>query len=130
MVWLWPANLSEEQILAAANEIRAAGVATVFDPAEEPWTHILNWDGANWRLQQAGATSSINLGTQLTANVLKQHLAAGAQLWPNFPPPRELAAKLVTEDLERQHGAADYGDADHFLQRDRHEFGAVSERRE
>ena len=26
---------------------------------------------------------------------LKQHLPAGAKLWVNLPPPRELAAKLV-----------------------------------
>ena len=116
LVWLWPSNLSEEQILAAAAEVRAARVATVSDPAEELWTHILNWDGARWTLQQAGAPSSINLGATLTADALKQHLPAGARLWPNLPLPRELAAKLVTGENESAvQRAPDLGNAHYAL---------------
>ena len=61
-VWLWPSNLSEVEILAAVAQINAAGVASVSDPAEEPWTHILCWDGTNWTLQQAGAPTPTILG--------------------------------------------------------------------
>lgn len=98
-VWHWPANLSEEAILAVAAQIEAAGVALVSDPAEEPWTHILCWDGTSWTLQQAGAASSIDLGPTLTANTLKQHLPAGAKLWVNLPPSRELSAKLIPDEV-------------------------------
>jgi hypothetical protein len=97
-VWHWPANLSQDAILAAAAQVAAAGAALVSDPAEEPWTHILCWDGATWTLQQAGAASPINLGAPLTADALKQHLPAGAKLWVNLPPSRELAAKLILDD--------------------------------
>ncbi|MGD0859053.1 MAG: caspase family protein [Terracidiphilus sp.] len=97
-VWHWPANLSQEAIQAAASQVIAAGAALVSDPAEEPWTHILCWDGTNWTLQQAGAASAISLGAPLTAQTLKQHLPAGAKLWVNLPPSLELAAKLAPDD--------------------------------
>jgi hypothetical protein len=97
-VWHWPANLSQDAIQAATAQVTAAGAALVSDPAEEPWTHILCWDGTNWTLQQAGAASSINLGAPLTAQALKQHLPAGAKLWVNLPPSRELAARLAPDD--------------------------------
>jgi hypothetical protein len=97
-VWHWPANLSQDAILAAAAQVAAAGAALVSDPAEEPWTHILCWDGTNWTLQQAGAASPISLGAPLTAQALKQHLPAGAKLWVNLPPSLELAAKLAPDD--------------------------------
>ena len=66
-VWLWPSNLSKQDVLAAATLIKAADVALVSDPAEEPWTHILCWDGTNWTLQQAGAATPVVLGPHLTA---------------------------------------------------------------
>lgn len=97
-VWHWPSNLSHDQIFAATVQIKAAGATSVADPAEEPWTHILSWDGTNWTLQQAGTTSSVSLGTHLTASVLKRHLPAGAKLWANLPPSRELAAKFALGD--------------------------------
>ena len=78
--------------------ISSSGVAFVSDPADDPWTHILCWDGKNWTLQKAGAPSPTILGPQLTADVLKQHLPAGAKLWANLPPPKELAAKLMPAD--------------------------------
>jgi hypothetical protein len=97
-VWLWPSNLSEQEILTAAATINAAGVSAVSDPAEQPWTHILCWDGKNWTIQKAGAPSPTILGPQLTADALKQNLLAGAKLWVNLPPPQELAAKLAPGD--------------------------------
>jgi hypothetical protein len=95
LVWLWPSNLTEEDILATANVIQAAGVSSVADPAEEQWTHILCWDGTNWTLQPAGASAATVLGPRLTVDRLKQHIPAGAKLWVNLPPSLELAAKLV-----------------------------------
>jgi len=97
-VWHWPANLSQDAIQAAAAQVTASGAALVSDPAEEPWTHILSWDGTNWTLQQAGVPAPISLGAPLTAQALKQHLPAGAKLWANLPPSRELAAKLAPDD--------------------------------
>ena len=97
-VWLWPSNLSINDVVAAADAISSSKVSTVADPAEEPWTHVLSWDGKNWTLQQAGAPSSTVLGAQLTADALKQHLPADAKLWANLPPPKQLAAKLTPTD--------------------------------
>ncbi|MGO8759791.1 MAG: caspase family protein [Terracidiphilus sp.] len=93
-VWLWPSNLSEDEILVAAAQVRAAGAALVADPAEEQWTHVLSWDGARWTLQQAGSATPVSLGDRLTADAIRQHLPAGAKLWVNLPPSRELAAKI------------------------------------
>jgi hypothetical protein len=97
-VWHWPSNLSQDEIAAAVAQIKAAGITSVTDPAEEPWTHILWWDGTNWMVQEADAPAPILLGTKLTAIALKQHLPVAAKLWVNLPPPRELAAKLVLDD--------------------------------
>jgi hypothetical protein len=97
-VWHWPANLSQADIVAAATQIQAAGLATVSDPAEEPWTHILSWDGTNWTVQQAGAPSPVSLGPSLTGANLKKNIPGGAKLWVNLPPSRELAAQLLPTD--------------------------------
>ena len=114
--WLWPSNLSEDDILAAAAQIKAAGVTSVSDPAEEPWTDILCWDGARWTLQHAGASAPISLGANLSTNALKQHLPAEAKLWVNFPPPQEFAAKLALHDrTSAVQAATDLGGANYIL---------------
>jgi Caspase domain len=117
--WLWPANLSEAEILAAAAQVRLAGVASASDPAEELWTDILCWDGTNWTLQPAGApapATPVNLGAKLTASALKQHLSTGAKLWVNLPPSRELAAKLsLHESNSAVQAAPDLTDASYIL---------------
>ena len=94
LVWLWPSNLSEDQIDAAAAQVQASGANLVSDPAEQQWTHVLSWDGTNWTLQQAGSATPINLGAPLTADAIKKNLPAGARLWVNLPPSQALAAKL------------------------------------
>jgi len=96
-LWHWMANLSQVELIAAAAEVRAAKVFSVADPAEEPWTHILSWDGTNWMLQQAGVAAAVNLGAPLKAKTLQQHLSTAAKLWVNLPPSRELAAELQAE---------------------------------
>ena len=78
-IWHWPATLAQADILAAAAQIQAAGIASVSDPAAEAWTHILSWDGTNWTLQQAGAPAPAPLGATLTAAALKQKIPAGAK---------------------------------------------------
>lgn len=97
-VWHWPATLSQADILAAAAQIQAAGIATVSDPAEEQWTHMLSWNGSTWSLQQAGATTPVPLGPQLTADALKKNISTGAKIWVNLPPSRELVAQLLPSD--------------------------------
>jgi hypothetical protein len=94
-VWMWPSNLSEQQVLAAAGQVRASGADLVVDPAEEQWTYVLSWDGSQWMLLKAGDASPVSLGATLTADALKQHLPAGAKLWANLPPSKEMAQELV-----------------------------------
>jgi hypothetical protein len=106
-VWLWPSNLSETEILAAAAQVKASAATLVRDPAEQPWTHMLSWDGAHWNLQQAGATSPVNLGAPLTAQAIKQNLPADARLWVNLPPAKELAAKLTPSEANSAVQVAD-----------------------
>ena len=94
-IWLWPSNLSQQQVLAAAAQVQASGVALVDDPAEQPWTHVLSWDGTQWMLLKAGDASPVSLGAPLTADALKQHLPADAKLWANLPPSHEMAEELA-----------------------------------
>jgi hypothetical protein len=110
LFWHWPSTLSEDEITTAAAEVKAAGVVSVTDPAEQPWNAILSWDGTNWTLQQVKAASGAkidlsakptppaSLGPKLTADALKKHLGAGAKLWVNLPPPRELSEKITFND--------------------------------
>jgi hypothetical protein len=115
-VWHWPATLSQQQILTATAQIQAAGIATVSDPAEEPWTHILSWDGTTWTLQGAGAPSATRLGPALAPSALRQQIPAGAKLWINLPPPRELAAHLLPSDEHSAvQTAADLASAEYAL---------------
>jgi hypothetical protein len=114
-VFHWPATLSQADILAAAAQIQAAGITTVSDPAEEPWTHMLSWNGTAWTLQKAGAPAPIPLGAALTAQAL--HRAPdGAKLWVNLPPSRELAAQLLPADPSSAvQTAADLASAEYAL---------------
>ena len=116
--WLWPSNLSQNEIAAAAAQVKAAGIASVSDPAEENWTHILSWDGTDWTLEQAKPASEaksgpegaknldkaapppVKLGAKLTADSLKLHVGRDARLWVNLPVPKEVADKLALHDPE------------------------------
>lgn len=117
LFWLWPSTLSADEIAAAAAEVKASGVVSVADPAEEPWTHMLSWDGTDWTLQQplpqdapssnAGAVNldraappPVKLGAKLSASALKQHLAKEARVWVNLPAPREVADRLALHDQQ------------------------------
>jgi hypothetical protein len=99
-VWLWPSNLSQDDVFAAVAQIQASGVNLVSDPAEQQWTHVLSWDGTHWTLQKAGEPKPVSIGAPLAADAIRKNLPAGAKLWANLPPSRELAAKLKPESSE------------------------------
>jgi Caspase domain len=133
LFWLWPATLSRNEIAAAVAEVKASGVVSVSDPAEENWTHVLSWDGTDWTLQQAKPASDpkagsetknldktapppVKLGSKLTADGLKQHVGKDARLWVNLPLPHELADKLTLHDPQSAVQAAkDLSGANYLL---------------
>ena len=134
LFWLWPSTLSDDEIQAAAAQVKLAHIASVADPAEEPWTDMLSWDGTNWTLRQADAPSAaaggsaatspnawraaapVKLGAKLTAATLQQHLPAGAKLWVNLPPSHAMAAKLALHDSNSAVQAApDLANANYIL---------------
>jgi hypothetical protein len=107
LLWHAPANLSQAEVMKAAQEVAAAGVAFVSDPAEQAWTDRLTWNGTSWTLTHAPqppaagpvaldakTPAPVMLGSPLAAAKLKASLAPGAKLWVDLPPPRELAAQL------------------------------------
>jgi hypothetical protein len=113
--WIGPSNLSNSDIVAATSQIKASGVATISDPAEEPYTDVLSWNGTAWMLRHTGPdpgvpashfffsfekkkTGPVNLGAQLSSDSLKSHLTPKAKLWVNLPASRELAASLTLGD--------------------------------
>lgn len=117
LFWLWPSSLSASDIAAAVSEVKAAGVVSVTDPAEEPWTHILSWDGSGWILEQPqsppatqadrsavnldkAASPPVKLGAKLSAAALKQHLDNNARVWVNLPAPKEVAEKLALHEAQ------------------------------
>jgi hypothetical protein len=113
--WMSPGNLADADVLAAAAQVKLAGVVSVEDAAEEQWTDILSWDGSHWTLQH-GSSPAVVLGAKLAAGDLKQHLTAGAKLWVNLPPSRELAAKLsLHESNSAVQVASDRADANYIL---------------
>jgi hypothetical protein len=93
--WLGPANLAGADIVAAAAQVKASGVATIADPAEEPYTDVLSWNGSAWTLRHAALDSESHshfffsfekkkpttfvLGPQVSADALKTHLTANVQ---------------------------------------------------
>ena len=125
-------SLPGTEITAAIAQIRASGVATISDPAEEPYTDILEWNGSAWTLRHTAADANTqaghftfffgkkngpaNLGAQLSAASLKSHLAANAKLWANLPPSRELASSLKLGDANSSaQPAASLTDAGYIL---------------
>ena len=115
--WTWPSNLSETQLLAAADQIKASGIASVEDPVEQEWTDMLLWNGTTWILQHAGADTSTAVGSNLTAEILKRYVVGSdAKVWVNFPPSRELAGaiKLDAPDSAVE-GVTDISNASYIL---------------
>jgi hypothetical protein len=77
---------------------------------------MVSWDGTKWTLQQAGAPSPTPLGATLTSAVVHQKVPAGAKLWVNFPPSRELASQLLPADPNSAvQTAADLASAEYAL---------------
>jgi hypothetical protein len=127
------ANLSASDIAAVAAQITASGVAVVADPAEEPYTDVLEWNGSAWTLRriatergapgthsfislQTDKTLPTLLGPQLTADILKSHLSTRSRLWADLPASRELAAGLNSSDPNSEaQTAATLADANYVL---------------
>ncbi len=112
--WIGPANLPGADIVAAAGLVKDSGAVIVSDPAEEPYTDVLSWNGTTWTLRHAVPDSTsgghfffsfqrkkpttIDLGAHFTADTLKTHLPPNAKLWVNLPASRELAGNLKLAD--------------------------------
>jgi hypothetical protein len=116
LFWTWPASLAQTDIQAAADQVRASGIDAVADPAEQPWTYMVSWNGTNWVAQHTGEPKSVEIGATLTAAALKKQIPAGAKVWMNFPPSQELAAKLNLHDATSMaQGVDDVAKADYVL---------------
>ncbi|HSZ15450.1 MAG TPA: caspase family protein [Terracidiphilus sp.] len=114
--WTWPSTIAGPDLQKAIEQVRASGIETVADPAEQPWTHILLWNSAHWILQRAGTTDPVELGWKLTADALKKNVPAGAKVWINLPPSQELGGKLNLHEKDSMVlGVADAGLADYVL---------------
>ncbi len=117
--YIGPAGLSSAEITAASAQVKASGVATISDPAEEAYSDVLSWNGSAWMLRQAGQDAAapaaghfffsfgkkngpVNLGAPLSAVGLKSHLAANAKLWADLPAPKELADSLKLGDANSE----------------------------
>ena len=114
--WIWSSTIAQADLQKAIDQIRASGIDSVSDPAEQPWTHILLWNSDNWILQRAGDTDAVELGWKLTASALMQHVPAGAKVWVNLPPSQELGGKLkLHEEASMVQGVGDVANADYVL---------------
>jgi hypothetical protein len=114
--WIWPSTIPQAALQSTIEQIRAAGIETVADPAEQTWTHILLWNSAHWILQRAGSTDPVELGWKLTAAALKQNVPAGAKVWVNLPPSQELGAKLNLHEQDSMvQGVSSATQADYLL---------------
>jgi len=130
--WIGPATLSAADLAIAAAQVKASGVVTISDPAEEAYTDVLSWNGSAWTLRHAAADAAassgrflfsfgkkagaVTLGAQLSSDALKSHLAPKAKLWADLPAPRELAAGLKLGDANSEaQPAAAIGDAGYVL---------------
>ncbi len=114
--WIWPSTIAQADLQKAIEQIRASGIETVADPAEQLWTHILLWNSDDWILQRAGEKDGIELGWTLTASALKQHVPPGAKVWVNLPPSQELGGKLELHDPDSMvQGVSEAPHADYVL---------------
>jgi hypothetical protein len=114
--WIWPSSIAQADLQKAIDQIRASGIDSVSDPAEQPWTHILLWNSDSWILQRAGDTDAVELGWKLTASALKQHVPPNAKVWVNLPPSQELGGKLKLHvQASMVQGVGDVASADYVL---------------
>jgi hypothetical protein len=79
-VWTWPATLSAAAIESAVEQVKAAGVSTVDDPVEKPWTDMLDWNGSAWELRHAAQTTDSRVGPSLTADAVETAAGGVARL--------------------------------------------------
>jgi hypothetical protein len=122
-VWMWPANLSQKELTAVTELIRSAGIVSVEDPVEQPWTDMISWDGANWKIAHAGSNSSTVIGSTLTKEALAR-VPPDAKVWVNLPPPKEIAGRIELHDPQSAvEGVGDVSNAEYVLAGTLHEHG-------
>jgi hypothetical protein len=102
-VWTAPPTLGQEEIAAAVRELALlhanANVTLVEDPARQAPTHMISWDGQQWKLSSAGSAESTALGAKFSASAIAGALKSGeVRLLVNLPPSRELTQQLQSED--------------------------------
>jgi hypothetical protein len=112
--WTGDASLPAADIADAVAKVGASGAITITDPAEEPYTDVLSYNGTAWMLRHVSSDSAasghsffsferkkpetVNLGPKFTSEALKAHLTPKTKLWVDPPASREMAAKLGFTD--------------------------------
>jgi hypothetical protein len=114
--WVGDASLPAAEIADVVAKVMASGVITIADPAEQPYTDVLSWNGTSWMLKHISAdaaaqsgghsffsfakkkSDTANLGAAFTSDALKAKLSPQARLWVNVPPSREMVSKLSLAD--------------------------------
>ena len=115
------------------DRVTASGVTTISDPAEEPYTDVLSWNGTAWTLRHTAPDSPApsghfffsfekkksgpaSLGAQISVDALKSHLAPKAKLWVDLPASHELADNLKLGDASSEAQATNaLADANYVL---------------
>jgi Caspase domain len=96
-------NLALTEIEDALNVVQASGVKIARDPATDPWTHHLQWDGTHWSILahltktpagQVRTAKPVELGKKLTQADLRK-LPAGSVVWFDAPLPAESSRGLL-----------------------------------
>jgi hypothetical protein len=124
--WTWPGTLTEAALQAAIEQVKAAGIVSVEDPVEQPWTDMLAWNGSQWELRHAAQVTKAQLvaqpasikllGSTLTSLSLKSALSAKSRLWVNLPPPKDLSSQLALHEKDSLvEGVDDPEKADYLL---------------
>ena len=131
--WLGPLNLSAAEIADVAAQVKASGVATIADPAEEPYTDVLSWTGSAWSWRQITVDPAASrghfflsfekkkpattmLGAHVTADALKMHATPKTRLWVDLPAPSEMAGTMKLSDPNSEaQTAATLNDANYVL---------------
>ena len=92
-VWLPGQSPSWEDVLQVRREVaslqKAGGIECVEDPTENPPSHELAWNGAEWQIL-APKGNTIGLGPRPQAEDIRSALSGPADLFVNLPPPRDV----------------------------------------
>jgi hypothetical protein len=103
-------NLSVAEILETLAVLRAAHITLVADPASDPWTHHLAWDGKQWILYthsnknsggQGKHEAPITLGARPSTAAMKQ-LSSASIVWFDAPLPNGSTQGLLPKPSDRR----------------------------